>query len=96
MNKDREIPDFKPVNSEERIMYGMLIRLDALCDMVESLVEHIAKEEDIPVTNETYEEVQVEEEEEETKQCEGITASGNRCKRTAQEGSNFCRVHDKE
>jgi hypothetical protein len=38
-----------PVNVEERYLYAMVTRLDALCHMVSSLVEHIASKEGIAV-----------------------------------------------
>lgn len=41
----------KPLNTEERYQYEQLIRLDALCNMLSSLVEHIAKKENVATTN---------------------------------------------
>lgn len=38
-----------PVNVEERYLYAMVVRLDALCNMVSSLVEHIASKEGLAV-----------------------------------------------
>jgi hypothetical protein len=43
----------EPVNVNERYLYAMVIRLDALCNMVSSLVEHIASKEGIAVENNT-------------------------------------------
>lgn len=91
----------KPLNSEERYLHAMVVRLDALCHMVSSLMEYIADKEDVAVTNnEVVEQVEVEPVEEEVEvvdtQCIGITARGSRCKRDAQEGSKFCNMHEPE
>jgi hypothetical protein len=43
----------EPVNVNERYLYAMVLRLDALCNMVSSLVEHIASKEGIAVENNT-------------------------------------------
>jgi hypothetical protein len=43
----------EPVNVQERYLYAMVLRLDALCNMVSSLVEHIASKENIAVENNT-------------------------------------------
>lgn len=39
----------KPLNYLERIQYAQLMRLDALCDMLSSIIEHIGNEEGIAV-----------------------------------------------
>ena len=39
----------EPVSIEDKYMYAMVVRLDALCHMVSSLVEHIASKEGIAV-----------------------------------------------
>jgi hypothetical protein len=49
--------EFQPVNVNERLLFGCMVRLDALCDMVNSIVEYIAEKEKIAV-----EAVKVEEE----------------------------------
>lgn len=94
----------RPLNINERYAYEQLVRLDALCSMVESIVKHIAEKEGIATESNGVEEVEsevnevIEEvivvEEEETEQCKGVTAKGNRCKRDAQEGSEYCSVHE--
>jgi hypothetical protein len=43
----------EPVNVNERYLYAMVLRLDALCNMVSSLVEHIASKDNIAVENNT-------------------------------------------
>jgi hypothetical protein len=43
----------EPMNVEDRYMYAMVMRLDALCHMVSSLVEHIASKENLAVENNT-------------------------------------------
>ena len=44
----------EPLNQSERYLYGMLIRLDALCNMLSSLVEHIAERDGVATaSNET-------------------------------------------
>jgi hypothetical protein len=52
MPKDRIEVD-EPVNVQERYLYAMVLRLDALCNMVSSLMEHIASKEGIAVENNT-------------------------------------------
>jgi hypothetical protein len=52
MQNDRIEVD-EPVNVQERYLYAMVLRLDALCNMVSSLVEHIASKEGIAVENNT-------------------------------------------
>lgn len=41
-----------PINKEERYMYAIMIRLDALLDQVSSIVEVIANKENVAVTTE--------------------------------------------
>lgn len=41
----------KPLNANERYLHAMVVRLDALCNMVSSLLEYIAKQEGIAVDN---------------------------------------------
>ena len=48
---DKKDMDFKPVNINERLLYGCMIRLDALCDMVNSIVEYIAAKDSIATTS---------------------------------------------
>lgn len=40
-----KIPE--PVNTDERYYHAMVVRLDALCHMMSSLMEHIAKTEGV-------------------------------------------------
>lgn len=47
-----------PLNASERYMYAMVIRLDAMCNMLSSIVEYIAKKEDVTVEN-AVEEVKI-------------------------------------
>jgi hypothetical protein len=39
----------EPLNVQERYMHGMVIRLDALCHMVSSLVDYLASKENVAV-----------------------------------------------
>ena len=39
----------EPMNTTETYLHAMTIRLDALCNMVSSLVEHIASKENMAV-----------------------------------------------
>ena len=55
----------EPLNQNERYMYAMAVRLDAICDMLSSIVEYIASVNAVPVTSneiKTSEEVSVQEE----------------------------------
>ena len=47
-----------PLNASERYMYAMVIRLDAMCNMLSSIVEYIAKKEDVAVES-AVEEVKI-------------------------------------
>lgn len=49
MQKDKIHGIDEPVNVEERYLHAMVVRLDALCHMVSSLVEHIASKEGMAV-----------------------------------------------
>lgn len=40
--KFEKVP-YTPVNSNEHFMHAMVVRLDALCHMVDALVQHVAK-----------------------------------------------------
>jgi hypothetical protein len=51
--------EFQPVNVNERLLYGCMIRLDALCDMVNSLVEYVAEKEKIATTSVNVKEIEV-------------------------------------
>lgn len=82
----RNIPE--PLNSEERYLHAIAIRLDALCHMMSSFLEHYAKDND-----EAVEEVKVEDKFD--GKCRATTKSGKPCQNTAKEGSEFCSVHDK-
>lgn len=46
-----------PVNVQERYLYAMVMRLDALCNMMSSLMEHIAEKEGL-ATEQITEQVQ--------------------------------------
>jgi hypothetical protein len=48
---DKKDMDFQPVNINERLLYGCMIRLDALCEMVNSIVEYIANKEGVATTS---------------------------------------------
>ena len=39
----------EPLNVQEQYLHGILLRVDALCNMVSSLVEHVAKQEGVSV-----------------------------------------------
>jgi len=54
LKHDYQTPE--PVNTQERYLHATVMRLDALCDMVSSLVEYIAEKEKITtVKNEVVE-----------------------------------------
>ena len=62
IKNDCRIPE--PVNAQERYLYAMVVRLDALCHMTSSLLEYIAKKEGIAVQENTVvEQVEVKKEE---------------------------------
>lgn len=51
MKKDLHKPPYEPVNATEHFLYAMLVRLDALCHMINSLIEHIAERDDVAITS---------------------------------------------
>ena len=55
----------EPLNANERYLYGISTRLEILIDLVSSLVESYAEKNEVPVENNTYEEIVIEEEIEE-------------------------------
>lgn len=81
----------KPVNSEERYLHAMTVRLDALCHMVNTLVEQQAKNSGVAVEKNVIED-KIEEIDD---KCQAKTRSGNQCRNVAKEGSAFCAIHDK-
>lgn len=97
----------KPVNTEETYMYAMVVRLDALCNMVSSLLEHIAVQQGVATTSNVVEEkVEVVKEVVEEKvevvepptsltlnRCTALTLSGTQCKRDAIGTTPFCSTH---
>jgi len=59
IKKITDIP-FQPINTREEIAYQTLLRMDALCDMMSSLINHIAKKEGIAVESKKIEVQKVE------------------------------------
>jgi len=46
----------EPVNAQERYLHATVIRLDALCHMVDSIVKHIAEKEKVTTVDNKVEE----------------------------------------
>lgn len=44
-------PPYKPVNASEHMLHGILIRIDALCHMMNSLIEHVAERDGVATTS---------------------------------------------
>lgn len=44
-------PPYQPVNASEHMLHGILIRLDALCHMMNSMIEHVAERDGVATTN---------------------------------------------
>jgi hypothetical protein len=44
-----------PLNAQERFQHATIIRLEALIDMVGSIVDHLAKQDNVAVTKEKIE-----------------------------------------
>lgn len=40
----------QPLNAQEEYLYATVVRLDALCNMMSSLIEHIAKKDEVATT----------------------------------------------
>lgn len=53
--KPRDVQE--PINMTDQYMYAIVVRLDALCNMVSSLIEHIAEKEKIAVEHNTVKKV---------------------------------------
>lgn len=51
MKKDLHKPPYEPVNATEHFLYAMLVRLDALCHMMNSLIEHISERDNVATTS---------------------------------------------
>jgi hypothetical protein len=48
--RNDKFPDVdEPLNVDERYLYAMVMRLDALCHMMSSLLQHIADKENVAV-----------------------------------------------
>lgn len=58
MEKDLHKPPYEPVNTVEHFLYAMLVRLDALCDMMNSLIEYIAEHDNVATTFHEVKEVE--------------------------------------
>lgn len=50
MKKIKDI-DFTPINTQEEMLYGILLRLDALCNMGSAYMAYIAGKEGIATEN---------------------------------------------
>ena len=61
MKKDLHKPPYEPANTVEHFLYAMFVRLDALCDMMNSLIEYIAEHDNVAVTHHEVKEVEEEE-----------------------------------
>jgi len=48
---DKKDLEFRPVNVNERLLFGCMVRLDALCDMVNSIIEYIAEKDGVATTS---------------------------------------------
>lgn len=44
-------PPYQPVNASEHLLHGILIRLDALCHMMNSVIEHVAERDNVAMTS---------------------------------------------
>ena len=49
----------QPLNSNERFLHAVAVRLDVLIEQVTSIVEHIAKQDEVAVTESKVEEEEV-------------------------------------
>ncbi len=54
MKNLNEIP-YTPVTGAEEVNYQMLIRLDALCHMLSSIIEYISTKDNVPTQSNTVE-----------------------------------------
>lgn len=65
MEKNLHKPPYEPVNATEHFLYAMLVRLDALCHMMNSLIEYVAERDNIATTSHEVEEEVVQPDEKE-------------------------------
>ena len=76
MNRDLHKPPYEPVNATEHFLYAMLVRLDALCHMISSLIEYVAERDNVTTTShEVKEEVVQPDGKEEAPKCTRKTRS---------------------
>ena len=64
MEKDLHKPPYEPVNATEHFLYAMLVRLDALCHMMNSLIEYVAERDNVATTSHEVKEEVVQSDEE--------------------------------
>lgn len=92
-----------PLNSTERFLHAVSVRLDILIEQNNSIIDYIASRDgvavtdNVEVTDELVEGVPFTAKAEEielTIQCQGVTSRGAQCKRNAQEGSVYCSIHE--
>lgn len=60
MEKNLHEPPYEPVNTVEHFLYAMFVRLDALCDMMNSIIEYIAEHDNVAITSHEVKEMVVE------------------------------------
>lgn len=60
MTKKKELELESPLSANERFLYAVAVRLDVLIEQVSSIVDHIAKEDKIAVTESKVEAVKEE------------------------------------
>lgn len=51
MERDLHKPPYEPVNATEHFLYAMLVRLDALSHMMNSLIEYVAERDNVATTS---------------------------------------------
>lgn len=57
MTKKKELELDAPLSANERFLYAVAVRLDVLIEQVSSIIDHIAKEDEVAVTESKVETV---------------------------------------
>ena len=60
MTKKKELELDAPLSANERFLYAVAVRLDVLIEQVSSIIDHIAKEDEVAVTESKVETVKEE------------------------------------
>lgn len=81
MHKDTELPN--PLNTNERLLHAIAMRQDIMIEQLNSLIEHVARQDKLAVTNHKAVEKTVTPVVKTAVKAEGVTATTTRKRTTA-------------